>query len=264
MSEKNKIIIVDDEPQALASFLLTTLGKDFDYRFYCDNPLDAVDYVATNRIAAVFMDIRMPNANGVELAQKMLEVNKSVKIVFITAFTFDEQAILEELGDRVLGFAYKPFDPIKVSSFFAQIGDHKMDVELRTFAPFDLFIDGTAVDFSSSKSKELLALLTIYNGSTLTLEASIARLWPNHDVELSKRLYRDAKIRLKSALENAGVGDLVSFGYGYLRINKENAHSDYWDFLSEKVKTYGGVFLPGYDWAKEFKYPMDLKIAGMR
>ena len=47
MNEKNKIIIVDDEPQALASFLLTTLGKDFDYRFYCDKPYEAVDYAAS-------------------------------------------------------------------------------------------------------------------------------------------------------------------------------------------------------------------------
>lgn len=264
MPEKNKIIIVDDEPQALASFLLTSLGKDFDYRFYCDNPMGALDYVAEHQVEAVFMDIRMPQVNGVELAQKMLRVNKTVKIIFITAFTFDEKTICEELGDRVLGFAYKPFDPMKLSSFFAQIEDRHMDVELRTFAPFDLFVDGVAVDFSSSKSKELLALLTIYNGSTLSLESSIAKLWPNHDVELSKRLYRDAKIRLKSALESAGIPNLVSFGYGYLRINKEGAHSDYWDFLEDKTKAYSGVFMTGYEWAKEYKYPMDLKVAGLR
>ncbi|MCR5348870.1 MAG: response regulator [Bacilli bacterium] len=264
MPEKNKIIIVDDEPQALASFLLTSLGKDFDYRFYCEKPYDAVEYCANHTVEAAFLDIRMPNISGVDLAHEILKVNKTVKIIFITAFTFDEKAIRQELGDRVLGFAYKPFDPVKLSGFFAQIEDKKMDVFLKTFAPFDLFIDGEAVDFSSAKSKELLALLTVFNGSTLTLEQSISRLWPNHDIDLSKRLYRDAKIRLKSALEEAGVPELVSFGYGYLRINKEYAHSDYWDFLDEKIKPYAGIFMTGYEWAKEYKYPMDLKIAGIR
>ena len=264
MSEKNKIIIVDDEPQALASFLLNSLGKDFDYRFYCDSPMDAVNYCAENDVQAAFLDIRMPNINGADLAAEILRVNKTVKIIFITAFTYDENAIKEELGERVLGFAYKPFDPIKLNAFFAQLENRKMDVFLKTFAPFDLFVDKQAVDFSSSKSKELLALLTVYNGSTLTLEQAIAKLWPNHDVELSKRLYRDAKIRLKSALESAGLVKLVSFGYGYLRINKEFARCDYWDFLDEKIKPYNGVFMPGYDWAKEYKYPMDLKIAGLR
>ena len=264
MPEKNKIIIVDDEPQALASFLLTSLGKDFDYRFYCEHPYDAVDYCASHQVEAAFLDIRMPNISGVDLANEILKVNKTVKIVFITAFTFDEKAIKQELGARVLGFAYKPFDPIVLSSFFAQIENRKADVFLKTFAPFDLFIDGEAVNFTSAKSKELLALLTAFNGSTLTLEQSISRLWPNHDVELSKRLYRDAKIRLKAALEAAGALDLVSFGYGYLRINKEFARSDCWDFLGDKIKPYTGIFLPGYDWAKEFKYPMDLKIAGLR
>ena len=264
MPEKNKIIIVDDEPQALASFLLTSLGKDFDYRFYCEKPDEAIEYCATHQVEAAFLDIRMPNINGVELAHEILKVNKTVKIIFITAFTFDEKAIRAELGDRVLGFAYKPFDPIKLSAFFAQIENRRVNVFLKTFGPFDLFIDDEAVDFTSAKSKELLALLTVFNGSTLTLEQSITRLWPNHDIELSKRLYRDAKIRLKSALEEAGVPDLVSFGYGYLRINKENAHSDYWEFLEDKTKPYNGTFLPSYEWAKEYRYPMDLKLAGMR
>lgn len=264
MPEKNKIIIVDDEPQALASFLLTSLGKDFDYRFYCDSPDDAIDYCTTHDVQAAFLDIRMPNINGIDLASEILKANKTVKIIFITAFTFDEKAIREELGERVLGFAYKPFDPIKMNAFFAQIENREVDVFLKTFAPFDLFIDNQAVEFSSTKSKELLALLTVFNGSTLTLEQAISRLWPNHDIELSKRLYRDAKIRLKSALEEVGLTQLVTFGYGYLRINKECAHSDYWDFLNEKIKPYNGVFMPGYEWAKEYKYPMDLKIAGLR
>lgn len=264
MAEKNKIIIVDDEPQALASFLLTTLGKDFDYRFYCESPYDCIDYCAEHQVEAAFLDIRMPNINGVDLAHELLRVNKTIKIIFITAFTFDERAIRAELGDRVLGFAYKPFDPIKLNAFFAEIEERKLDVQIKTFGPFDLFIDGEAVEFSSAKSKELLAILTVYNGSTLTLEEAIARLWPNHDVDLSKRLYRDAKIRLKAALEEAGIVELVTFGYGYMRINKEFAHCDYWDFLGGKTKDYNGTFLPNYEWAKEYRYPMDLRLASIR
>ena len=264
MTEKNKIVIIDDEPQALASFLLTSLEKDFDYRFYCEHPTDAIEYCANHNIEAVFIDIRMPNINGVNLAQRILEANKTVKIIFITAFTFDEKAIRELLGDRVLGFAYKPFDPVKLSAFFAQIENRHVDVFLKTFAPFDLFLDKEVIDFSSAKSKELLALLTVYNGSTLTLETAIAKLWPSHNVELSKRLYRDAKIRLKTVLEEAGIPELVSFGYGWLRINKDYAHSDYWDFLDDRLKGYNGTFMPGYEWAREYKYPMDLKMAGIR
>lgn len=263
MPEKNKIIIVDDEPQALASFLLTTLGQDFDYHFYCEHPYDAVEYCQKNQVEAAFLDIRMPNINGVDLARELLRVNKSIKIIFITAFTFDERAIRQELGERVLGFAYKPFDPVKLSGFFAQIEDRRVDVFLKTFGPFDLFVDDEVIEFSSAKSKELLALLTVYNGSTLTLDEAIYRLWPNHNVDLSKRLYRDAKIRLRAALETAGIEDLVTFGYGYMRINKEYARCDYWDFLGEKTKGYNGTFLPNYDWAKEYRYPMDLKIAGL-
>ena len=83
-------------------------------------------------------------------------------------------------------------------------------------------------------------------------------------VEIIKALYRDAKIRLKAVLENAGIGDLVTFGYGFLRINREIARCDYWDFQANKVKGYMGVFMPEYEWAKEYKYPMDLKMAGLK
>ena len=263
MAEKNKIIIVDDEPQALASFLLTTLGQDFDYHFFCEHPYEAVEYCEKNQVEAAFLDIRMPNINGVDLAKELLKVNKTIKIIFITAFTFDERAIRTELGDRVLGFAYKPFDPVKLSGFFAQIENRTVDIFIKTFGPFDLFVDDVAIGFTSAKSKELMALLAVYNGSTLNLEDAIFRLWPNHNIDLSKRLYRDAKIRLKSALEDADIDSLVTFGYGFMRINKEFAHCDYWDFLAEKTKGYNGTFLPNYDWAREYRYPMDLKIAGL-
>ena len=264
MPEKNKIVIVDDEPQALASFLLTSLGKDFDYRFFCDNPLEAIDYCASHNVEAAFLDIRMPNINGIDLAKEILKVNATIKIIFITAFTYDEEAVKQELGERVLGFAYKPFDPTKLNAFFAQIEQRAQNVMLRTFGPFDVFVDDEAVNFSSAKSKELLALLLVYDGSTVSLEQTITRLWPSHDEALSKRLYRDAKIRLRTALEEAGILDLVTFGYGFMRINKSYAKSDYWDFMSGKTKGYKGQFLIGYPWAKEFQYPMDLKLAGMR
>ena len=85
MAEKGTIIIVDDEAQALESFMTSTLDKGFDYHFCCENPLESIEYVANHKVVAAFLDIRMPNIDGVELAHELLRVSKDIRITFTPA-----------------------------------------------------------------------------------------------------------------------------------------------------------------------------------
>ena len=89
-----RIIAVDDEMEALSNFLLTIVNdKRIEYKFFQESPLDAVDYCKHNVVSGAFLDIHMPVINGVELAKRLIKVNPEMKIVFITAFTYDEDAI---------------------------------------------------------------------------------------------------------------------------------------------------------------------------
>jgi CheY-like chemotaxis protein len=81
------ILIVDDEQE------LTTLYKEFVRTMGYDtvsftNPLLALEHYKqrVDKYSIVITDLRMPGMNGIELANKIRELNSSVKIFLITAF----------------------------------------------------------------------------------------------------------------------------------------------------------------------------------
>ena len=95
MQKPISILIVDDEEE------LATLFKNFLEARSTDavsftNPLLAFEYFKDNqqKFSLVITDLRMPGMCGLEFANKIRELNNSIKIFLITAF---ETADLESI-----------------------------------------------------------------------------------------------------------------------------------------------------------------------
>lgn len=80
-------IIIDDEFPSreelkyfIQNFSRIKVKEEFE------NPVDAVSYLFNNSVDIVFLDINMPNIDGVELAKIINNKDKDIKIVFITAY----------------------------------------------------------------------------------------------------------------------------------------------------------------------------------
>ena len=82
-----RIMAVDDEILALEDFEDTCrdLGiSDEIVKF--NNPLDALGFVATNKVDIAFLDIEMPVVKGIELAKRIKAINRNVRIIFATSY----------------------------------------------------------------------------------------------------------------------------------------------------------------------------------
>ena len=83
-----KLLIVDDEISALFVFLNEIIHESgLEYKFFQDNEEAILNYVTNNHIDSAFLDIRMPNIDGISLAKKILKIKPKTKIVFITGLT---------------------------------------------------------------------------------------------------------------------------------------------------------------------------------
>lgn len=82
-----KAVLIDDEPLAL-DYLEHLLNKIAEYEIVgkYTNPIEAKKALTEMKVDVVFLDIEMPGLNGIELAEKITEMNPNSSIVFVTAF----------------------------------------------------------------------------------------------------------------------------------------------------------------------------------
>lgn len=100
-------VVVDDEPVALnlvKSYVEKTPFLKLEGAF--NNPLEAMEFIRQNAVPLVFLDINMPELNGLDLS-KMLA--KETKVVFTTAY---DQYAVESYKVGALHYLLKPFSYI--------------------------------------------------------------------------------------------------------------------------------------------------------
>ena len=97
MNKQLNCLIVDDEPVA-REVLETHLAKlNFvEIVASCKNAMEAFEYINSQKIDLILLDINMPDVSGLSLAKS---INKNIKIIFTTAYReyaidgFDLQAV---------------------------------------------------------------------------------------------------------------------------------------------------------------------------
>ena len=252
-----KIIVVDDEMSALHAFLNEIIEEQgVEYKFYRDDIAAVCKYTAENAVDAAFLDMNMPKMNGIELAEKLIKISPALKLVFITGLSVTESDLPENVRQHTAGFLYKPYDMSRLLMLMSLIKDKRRVLKAEMFDTFDCFVDGNKVNFSSSKSKELFALLLAYNGKTLTMGDAIAHLWPDGEADKSKILYRDAVWRLRKTLEDIGI-DCVEWRRAALSVDKTLVSCDYRDYLLTGKGNYCGEFCKLYDWSVYYLAQLD-------
>ncbi len=107
MSEKKiQSIVVDDEPAALQLMQRYVERTPFlELKAALNNAIEVLNYLQSNPAPElIFLDIQMPELNGLELSKNLPE---STKIIFTTAF--DKYAI-EGYKANAIGYLLKPID----------------------------------------------------------------------------------------------------------------------------------------------------------
>jgi two-component system, OmpR family, response regulator ChvI len=84
MLKKNRILLVDDEPDVTSSL---KIGLE-DNGFVVDTFNDAQETLSNFKSGTydlVLLDVKMPKMNGFELYEKITQIDNNVKACFITA-----------------------------------------------------------------------------------------------------------------------------------------------------------------------------------
>lgn len=119
-------IIVDDEPLAvklLESFVTKT--PDLELLASFTDSVEAINAVREQRPDLLFLDIQMPDLNGMELARMLPE---GTRIIFTTAF---KEYAFESYEVSALDFLLKPFATTNSSPPLRKPGNHLKTINRR-------------------------------------------------------------------------------------------------------------------------------------
>ena len=104
--EKLRVIIVDDEKIILkhnASVIRQALPSAEIIAF--SKPSDAIEYADRYSVDLAFLDIELGKISGLDLCQRLLEINSSTNVLFLTAY---REYSFDAWSTGARGFLLKP------------------------------------------------------------------------------------------------------------------------------------------------------------
>lgn len=108
------ILVIDDEKniRLLLSKCLSSEGYSVST---AEDGLHGIESFEKNKYDAVLLDMKMPGLNGMDVLQRLKEINESIPVIMMTAFGTIESAVCAmKLG--AVDFIRKPFTPDVIRS----------------------------------------------------------------------------------------------------------------------------------------------------
>lgn len=206
-------IIVDDEN--LAVDYLDAVLKRFDYlsivgKYYTS--LDALNSFTTNNehVDIAFLDINMPELDGIELAQLIIEKSPHTKIVFTTGH---ENFAIEAFELSATDYLLKPItfnriekainrciNQLKLNPKKANDTYTVCSFQSLTFIKNNNWTEPIIVRFRTTKVRSIFCYLLHYNSVSISKDVLVELFWPELDLEKAYTQLYNAIYQIRKSL----------------------------------------------------------------
>lgn len=188
-----KAILIDDEPLAL-EYLEHLINKTSHMVIVEKLTFFDIqkDRSLLDEVDLIFLDIEMPEVNGLELAEKILEVNPLIEIIFVTAF---HDYAVQAFELNALDYLLKPVQLDRLQKTLERLDKniHNSDTEVVRDDGLHIKVCGDLsfqqedniemIKWRTAKAQELFLYLLHEEGKTIRKAEIVDRLWPNFEVE---------------------------------------------------------------------------------
>lgn len=128
------------------------------------------------------------------------------------------------------------------------------EIYAHTFGNFEIFVEGKAVDFTLSKSKELLAYLIDRQGAGVTKKEIAAILWEEKEYTRTAQHHIQILItQMLEALRKIGADHIIIRRHNYLAVDISKIRCDYYQFIDGDTKAFrafSGEYMRNYSWGE--------------
>ncbi|WP_330949550.1 response regulator [Virgibacillus sp. MG-45] len=280
-----RAILIDDEQLALdyLEHQLHELGNVRVIGKYI-NPIVGKEAIISQDVDVAFLDINLPEINGLELAEQLLEKKPELIVVFVTAY---DQYAVDAFELNALDYIVKPLTKERVKKTLLRVANHlqvqkdspqpKEEKSVRIYVCNQLTIEKdegqVAFSWRTKKANELFLFLLHHRGQLISKGALVELLWPELEADKAySQLYTTIYHVRKELKKYKGHIQVTNMSEGYrLKLMNVQIDIDEWEkglqsapplqaesiqVYLDVMKNYTGPYLQAYDylWLENERY----------
>ncbi|MCE3199383.1 response regulator [Paenibacillus sonchi] len=239
-------LLVDDERLALMKLKLmleelTTVNIMGSYT----NPVEAVSAASQLQPDVIFLDIDMPEMNGVQVAEAMQSLCPGTSIVFVTAYN---SYAVEAFELYALDYVLKPVRRDRLLKTIRRLKERfgreegavkkpEHEIMIRSFQSLRFERAGQplpAIRWRTSKAQELFAYLFHNRNRFVSKDSLIELLWPDFNLKRASTHLYTTIYQIRQSLKQADIG---------LQIGSASGGEGY-------TMETGSMLIDSYEWEK--------------
>ena len=247
-----KFLVVDDEKPALGYMKKILEELEPGCSVECvNNAREAFDLAVNEDFDAVFLDIRIGENNGIELAKQIKLKKREINFIFTTGYTsYMGDAFRVDASDYLMKPIIREEVRHALDNLRYEIETESKKPVIKCFGNFEILANGEPLKFQYQKSKELLAYLVYKNGASCSKGELQAALWED---EVRDAYYRRIKKDLVDTLKAHHIDIIYSSRGSMAMINPGSVECDYFSWLKDEpagINAYNGEFMEQYSWSE--------------
>lgn len=269
------VIIDDEQPAADKMEKMLKESGIVDIKGVYTYATAALEGIKNTEVDVVFLDIEMPDINGMALSKNITEIDENIAIIFTTAYS---QYAVDAFRLDAMDYLMKPLEKELLKETLDRI-IQKKNIKVGTysnrihcFGKFKAANDRGIVRFRTAKAEELMAFFVDQHGREVSRNEIVDQIWSDFDGDKAIDNFNTTLYYMKKALSSNGFEIVVERNRDRYKVNLDSAYCDYLEFKSfigsEKkitdntivrweriIRLYKGEYLEGneFSWAERNK-----------
>ncbi|HZG79366.1 MAG TPA: response regulator [Brevibacillus sp.] len=280
-----KAILVDDERLALSHLkqILEKYATDIECIGEFSDPTVVLEQIKELQPDVVFLDIQMPEIDGLQLGEQVQAAFPHILMVFVTAF---DRFALQAFDLYALDYLLKPVLPERLQQSVQRLREKmesrqdrqivSRETKICCFQQIRIQLPGKepeSLRWGSAKALELFAYLLHHRNQVIDNQHLIELLWPDYEESRAAQQLFTAIYHIRQTLQSNGMGTVTirsgECGRGYmLTLGEAQVDTEKWEGLVKQAEQhfpeqveacehafsmYEGDYLGAYDfmWAEQ-------------
>lgn len=274
-----RAILIDDEKPALLHLerlLEADASVKVEGKF--TSAIAGLEHLARQGADVVFLDIEMPEMNGLEVAERIVHIDGNIRIVYVTAYA---NYAIEAFELCAMDYLLKPVNPERIAKTIQRIATtlrksgaadgekpRLQEKRISCLKRLMLFDGEEAVrhlKWRTSKAQELFAFLLHRRDQWVSKDLLLETLWPDTLRDKAMTHLHTSVYQIRKLLKNWGVRSTVEYELDSYRLRADEFRTDVqllesipleeaaseanWEHRNRILSMYAGDYLDEHDYA---------------